>query len=239
MSAQAESVSSGGQGELQLWPLDRYQRLDVISHVEGFLPASRQEQTRVMMLLDIASQQDEGIASVHLARVFLHQRDASSAEDPKAACRSITRNFVEWAIDARDSGLALDSFNDELKYASPYLLLSDAVELDQERALPLLRTLKFFHLAELKSGKTPEDIGLDPQKEPYTLENKPVKESLESAMSSMSVHDARMLISAALENEDARLDFWAARLRETGKFSLLELRAIALSGLDEIEYDAR
>lgn len=209
--------------------LDRYERLDLMGHVEGFLPVSREEQTRATIIEPFVGR--PGGAAAHLAEVASHQRKAGK-EDTLAAPRRITRQMIGWALDAKQSGRTLDELTADLDEASPELILNRVLDTDDTRA-HLLPFLRFFDLSTLRETQRVDAVGYDPQKVSYDSSNPGIMHYVGEAADRWRVQQVRRRLPDASGHEAARFGFWTyclAKVRE----HYPRLRPIAEEGFDKI-----
>jgi hypothetical protein len=219
---------TGEQGELPFFDrsLDRYDRLDLLHEVEGFLATSQDELTRATIIEPFIDR--PGGAAAHLAEVGAHQRTAGK-DDVLAAQRRITRQIVGWASDAHQSGRTLEGLDDALDGTNPHLVLDRVLEPKDARMLPFLR---FFDLAMLK--QTRRAVGYDPLKVKYVETNAGIMHYVGEAIGHWRVQQVRRRLPNAQAHEAARFDFWTARMREIQRHSPRPLGAIVLAGFDTI-----
>jgi hypothetical protein len=209
--------------------LDRYQRIDTLGEVVGFLPVSKPEQVEVMGLQSFIGL--SGGAARHIAEVAKRQHRTDMA-DPTTTSRKLVRNYVDWMTDAHNSSRALAALADELKEVlNPELRLSRVFEPSQEGLLPFMR---YYDLALIKKTKDIETVGYDPQKVKYDPENAGIMHYLEYAMESWRVQQLRKQLPHAQEHESNRFLFWAERTVEVVNHSPKQLKAIANEGLDKV-----
>ncbi|MBA2279524.1 hypothetical protein H0V99_03760 [Candidatus Saccharibacteria bacterium] len=209
--------------------LDRFQRIEVIYRVEGFLPASKPEQVEAMGLESFIGK--PGGAAKHLAEVVARQRKIKM-EDPMRTARKLTRDYINYAKDAQCSGASLYELDLILEVANPELVLNLVVSRDQSGLLPLLR---FYDLAMLRhSGMNGiKEIGYDPQSVVYDSENGGIMFYVDEAIASWRVHQAKKVLSYAKESEANRYIFFAERLSEISKH-YPKLKPIVEGGFDDI-----
>lgn len=211
--------------------LDRYQRLDTLSRLEGgFLPVTRAEQTEVMGL--VAEIDRPGGAARHLNEVNLHQQKADTL-DPLRAVRRIVREYGGYARDAQQASGQLTHLHQDLRdVLNPELHLDRVIEPTHPGVLPFLR---FFDLMTLRDERRIDKIGYDPQKVSYTPDNGAlVQVYVPWALESWTVHQVRGRLPEALENEAHRKAFWMERLVEVERHSPKQVRAVAKDELDKI-----
>jgi hypothetical protein len=208
--------------------LDRYERLDTLARVEGFLPVSQEEQTEVMGLLSVIDK--PGGAAKHLAEVTIQQKKAG-VDDPAKAASKITRDYIGYAQNAKDSVFALESLTDALTDVNPELILDRVVE-PQEPGL--LEFLRYFDLSLLKDTHDIRKVGYDPQKVDYSKNNSGIMFYLEEALTTWRVHQVRKRLPDALSDQSARFLFFAHRLVEVRDHSSPQLRAIAREGIGKL-----
>lgn len=209
--------------------LDRYQRIETLSYVEGFLPVTRPEQVEAIGLESFPPA--IGGAAKHLAEIALRQR-TTTMKDPNRTVRRIVLNYVNYATDAHVSGKSLEELQavitDDI---NPELILDRVVDIEQPGLLPLLR---YFDLAVMRDTGRLYDIGYDPQKVPYVPENPGIMHFVEEAIGSWRVHQVRRLVLPQAQKHEAnRFMFWTDRLSEVIKHYPL-VRPIAQDGLDKL-----
>lgn len=211
--------------------LDRFQRLETLSLMEGgFLPATSTEVTEVMALEAVLHH--PGGAAKHLAEVVIHQNKANTTDSMRAA-RKITRNYISFAQDAHKAEHDLGLLNKAISIdqdINPELKLNLVVEDTQPGLLPLLR---FFDLSILRETGRVDKLPYDPQKVEYIPTNGGIMFYLGLAMESWRVQQARKKLPEAITNETNRLDFWTTRLKEVQR-SYPVLKQIVTEGLDKI-----
>lgn len=213
--------------------LDRFARIEVIKVIDGFYPASKPEQVEAMGLEAVIDK--PWGTSRHLAEVSRRQIKKAHTDDPQAAVRRITRNYIDWAKDAASSKLELAGIEQEIDYVNPNLgsrIWFDTAETDPTAGM--LKFLRFFDLNMLKSTGSVEAVGYDPQKVSYTKDNGGIMYYLDAALERWNVRQLKQSLPAAISHETARAEFWSARLLEVSKHSPPQLKAIALEGLDKL-----
>lgn len=226
-----------GQNQLPLYEnglpeLDRFQRIEILETVEGFLPTTKAEQVEVMSLLDYPP--NMGGAARHIAEVSRRQHLKTSMEDPASTSRKLVRNYVDWMTDAYKSSHELAQLETDLKEVlNPELRLSRVFEPTQPGLLPFMR---YYDLALLKITGDTEVIGYDPQKVSYTPDNGGIMYYLENALESWRVNQLKRKLPLAQAHESNRFVFFAERLHEVVKHSPNQLKAIANEGFDKL-YD--
>jgi hypothetical protein len=207
--------------------LDRFQRIEVLDHVEGFLPTTQSEQVEAVTLVDFKERL--GGAARHLAEVAAHQRGAETTDNMRAP-RKLTRSYIDWALDAQKASQEMEALKHELDTdVNPHLAMATVVEPTQAGLLPLLR---YYDLALLRQMKKIEAVGYDPQKVAYTPENPGIMYYLGEALKSWRVVQVRRLLPEAITHEANRQAFWLERLVEV-KTHYPSLRAIAAEGIDK------
>ncbi len=214
--------------EMQLPFLDRYERIDMLSRVEGFIPTTAGELTEVTGLLSFDAQQ--GGAARHLAEIIRHQQEANT-NDPQRAARKIVRNYINYAEDAKQSASALNELQSVLgEVLNPELILDRVVEPTQPG---LLKFLRFFDLHTLQTTGGIEQVGYDPMKVVYSKDNAGIMHYLGQSLEVWRVHQVRTKLPFAVEDQNNRFAFFEARLGEVVKH-FPYLRPIAQSGLDKL-----
>jgi hypothetical protein len=209
-------------------PLDRFQRIETLSRLDGaFLSASLEEQTEVMGLQSVIS--TPAGAAKHMQEVVLHQNRANT-NDPTRAAKKITRSYVEYAIDAQQRAGELVTLREALTDANPELLVNRVVDAQQPGVLAFLR---YFDLSALRDGVKIDKIGYDPQKVDYSTGNGGIMVYADWAVESWRVHQVRKRLPEAATSEANRLSFWLERLVEIEKHYGM-LKPIAREGLDTI-----
>jgi hypothetical protein len=225
-----------GQEQLPLYhvgepELDRYQRIETLGEVAGFLPVTKPEQVEVMGLMSFSPRQ--GGAAKHIAEVARRQHTKANMEDPTATSRKLVRNYVDWMTNARESSRALSMLETELKEVlNPELKL--AVARDELSQPGLLAFMRYYDLALLAKAGDIESVGYDPQKVAYSTDNQGIIYYLEAAMESWRIQQVRRQLPQAQTHEANRFIFWAERVNEVAKHSPKQLKAIALDGLDKV-----
>ena len=212
--------------------LDRFQRLEVLElDPQGFLPVSKPEQVEVIGLLDVIGK-SWGV-SRHLAEVRRGQNTANST-DPEKAARKITRNYVDWALEAQQTGRELEELRVQLADINPELSLAEPDLRNDIGRIGLLKFMRFFDLATLRSTGKVETVGYDPQKVKNTEDNPGIVAHLEMGESSWRVGQVKRKLGLAQEDTKKRFLFWRPRLEEITKHSPKNLAAIAHDGLGKI-----
>lgn len=207
--------------------LDRYQRIDTIEYVEGFLAATKEEQNEAMTLIDEIGR--PGGAARHLREVVIHQKKAQTG-DPQAALRKLTRNYIGYAGDALRSTHELEALQATLEDVNPELILDRVISAEQPGLLAFMRD---YDLALLRQTGRPDKIGYDPQKVEYRLDNPGIMVFAQLAVESWRVHQVRKRLPEATGHEAKRGQFWLERLDEV-KRHYPYLRPIVHEGLDKI-----
>ncbi len=212
----------------ELPTLDRFERLDTLERIEGFMPTSQTEQVETLGLQSVIG--SPGGTAKHLAEVIIHQKEAG-VEDHGAAARKITRNYIEWALDAKTSVESLALLGHSLEEANPELILDRVVEPSSPGILEFLR---YFDLGLLRETRDIRKVGYDPQKVAYKKENGGIMVFAELAVSTWRVHQVRKRLPDAIDDQNARFIFFAQRLVEVRDHSDKRLSAVAHAGLDTI-----
>jgi hypothetical protein len=208
--------------------LDRFQRIDALPRLEdGFLPTTLPEQTEVLSLQSFIDR--PGGAARHLAEVVKHQRKADT-DDPQAAARRITRDYINYAQDAKARFYELEALGDELEDANPELILDRVVTATQPGVLAFMR---YFDLSTLRHTGNIRAVGYDPQKTKYLPDNGGIVAHAEMAVESWRVHQVRKRLPEAKQDQANRTGFFLKRLVEV-KDHYPILRPIAAEGLDQI-----
>jgi hypothetical protein len=209
--------------------LDRYQRIETLQRVEGFLPVSKPEQVEVMGLLSFPS--SKGGAAKHLAEIDRRQH-RTEMKDPNRTTRAVARKYVGWMIDAHQSSLELEQLGKHLEEVlNPELKLNRVFEASQPG---LLKFLRFYDLSLLARTGDIKTVGYDPQKVNYSVDNPGIRYYLELAMDSWRIHQLRNGLPYAKAHESNRFAFWAERNSEIIKHSPRSLGAIAHEGFDQV-----
>jgi hypothetical protein len=214
----------------ELPELDRYERLDTLAQVTGFLPVEKAEQVEVMGLQSVID--TPGGAAKHLAEVIV-RRKKEGAEDPGAAARKIVRSYGEWALDAKNSVNSLAALRDTLADANPELLLDRVVEPSDPGVLEFLRYFDLSLLREDGEGALWE-LGYDPQAFKYSKDNPGILFYAGEAASVWRVHQVRKQLPNAIDDQSGRFTFFAQRLTEVIDHSDKKLAAIAHEARDKI-----
>lgn len=213
--------------------LNRFQRIEVISRVEGFLPATKDEQVEALGLQSFP--ECIGGAAKHLAEVVVRQRSANT-DDPMRAARKITRNYIDYAKDAQQSGQALQTLEVDLEEVfNPELRMELVVTPEHVGLRPFLR---FFDLSILKDDKDFRAIGYDPQRVSYATDNGGLIPFLLEALDIWTVKQVKGRLPEAIGAEGNRLDFWTRKLGEVGKYYPI-LKPIVAGGLEELHQKAK
>ncbi len=212
----------------ELPELNRYERIDTLSHIKGFIPATPEEVIEVMGLQSVIDN-SWGVAK-HLAEVTIQQNKAG-VEDPQRAARKITRNYIGYAQDAHDSTKALKSLQDTLDGVNPELILDRVITPDEPGVLEMLR---HFDLHLLNETGNVWKVGYDPQKVKYSKDNPGIMFYAGEAVSAWRVHQVYKAIPNALAEQADRFIFFAKRLVEITEHSPKRLSAIANEGLDQL-----
>jgi hypothetical protein len=214
--------------ETGLPQLDRYQRIDMLDHVEGFLPATRAELTEVTGLESVIGR--AGGAAKHLGEVALRQHKTTMS-DPNRTIRRLTRDYIGYTLDAKKSGAALDELGEALSGdVNPELILDRVCEPTDPG---LLEFLRYFDLMTMRKEGRIDKIGYDPQKVNYVTDNPGIMFYLDQAMASWRVHQVRKRLPEARDQQTRRFDFWVQRVVEISRHYPV-LRPIAEDGLDKI-----
>ena len=209
--------------------LDRFDRLEMLDRVQGFLPTSPQEIVEATGLQSVIGR--PGGAAKHLNEVAVHQKRAAKT-DHNRALRSITRSYIGFAVDARQSVADLTDLQTELtEVLNPHLRLNRVFEPDQRG---LLRFMRFFDLATITDEMSKWAAGYDPLKVPYKADNPGIMFYLEQAMEQWRVHPVRARLPQAIASETNREKFWTERLEEVHDHYPI-LRSIVEEGLDKLE----
>lgn len=214
--------------EQRLPQLDRYQRIDVLQKVEGFLPTSQKELTESLSLQSFIG--SKGGAAKHLAEIDARQHKTAMT-DPNRSTRRVVREYIGYAMDARQSSNQLEALQTALIDVNPELILNRAVEHDQPGLLPFLR---YFDLSVMRETGRLDTIGYDPQKVAYVPDNPGIMFYLGEGLASWRVQQVRQQLPIASRDQAERLAFWAERLGEIANHSSYQLKAIAQEGLDTI-----
>lgn len=213
----------------ELPALNRFQRLDTLARIVGFMPVSRTEQVEAMGLESFTNSPYG--AAKHLAEVARHQKKAG-VEDVGRAPRKITRNYINYAKDAKNSAIALKQLQTELvKILNPELVLDRVFEPEQPG---LLEFLRFFDLGLLRQTGDETVMDYDPQAVDYSKDNPEIVSYLKEAMSIWTVHQVRKKLPEAVADQSARFHFFVDRLVEISKYSPRDVSAVAHDGLDEL-----
>lgn len=207
--------------------LDRFQRIETLDKVEGFLPTSRIEQVEALSLESFIGR--PGGATKHLAEVARHQTRADT-DDNMRGPRRITRQYIDWALDAQKAGRELSSLQQQLREdVNPTLRLNRVFLPEEPGLLPLLR---YYDLALLRRTGSIESVGYDPQRVEYAPDNPGIMFYLQAALESWRVRQVTRLLPDAISHEALRASFWIERLVEV-KDGYPGLRGIAQEGLDK------
>ncbi len=230
-------MSAGEQAPLPFYEkglphLDRFQRIEVLSsNPEGFLPTSKPEQVEAMGLQALIDK--SWGTSKHLAEVRRGQNKARTS-DPERASRKITRNYVDWALDARETSINLSQLEADIKDINPELSLSEP-DLSHDIAVGgLLKFLRFFDLSTLRDKGRIQDVGYDPQSVNYSPDNPGIMAHLEMAKDSWRLGQVKRKLELAQQDSGNRFVFWMNRLVEVKKHSPKNLAAIASEGIDKV-----
>jgi hypothetical protein len=207
--------------------LNRYQRIEMIEEVQGFLPTNFIEVTEATGLQSFIGR--PGGAAKHLAEVVLGRRNAKTS-DPLAAARRITHEYIGFAVDAKQSGAGMSELQEALTDVNPELVVGEVVRPTDPGMLPFFR---FFDLSLLRKDGSPDKMAYDPLRVKYVPENGGITYYLGEAISSWRVNQVTRKLPAARSHEAARLDFWLQRIVEVGKH-YPKLRPITEEGLDKI-----
>lgn len=211
--------------------IDRFQRIEVLSNIEGFLPTTKREQVEALSLQSFSSKR--GGAAKHLAEIAIHQ-NKTNMEDPSRTTRSVTREYATWAFDAKASFDTLQTLDEAInEEINPELRLNRVFKPTQEGLLSFMR---WYDLSQMRLDKGFNNIGYDPQKVEYTNSNGGIMFYLAEAMESWRVQQVRRKISLAQEHETQRFEFWTERLIEIEEH-YPSLRNIAQEGLSKL-YDS-
>lgn len=209
--------------------LDRFERLDMLDRVQGFLPTSPVEVTEATGLQSFIGK--PAGAAKHLNEVAWHQKKAAT-DDHNRALRSITRSYIGFAVDAQQSRVDLINLQTELvEVLNPQLRLNRVFEPNQRGLLAFMR---FFDLATIADQQSNQALGYDPLEVDYNLENPGIMFYLEQAMEQWRVHPVRKRLPNAITSEASRQQFWTERLEEVREHYPI-LRPIAEDGLSKLE----
>lgn len=204
----------GRERAQELPGLNRFDRIDTLGRIVGFLPASLPEQTEVLSLQSFITRPSG--AAKHLAGVARHQQGAAT-DDPLRAPRAITRGYIDWATDAQASVDALKSVQDELAEDVNPKLVMDRVFDSEKPDARLLPFLRFFDLSVLRDTGDINAVGYDPQKVKYTPDNNGIMFYLDQALATWHVQQVRKQLPQAISHETNREAFWIARIGEVAR----------------------
>jgi len=207
--------------------LDRFQRIEVLSRVEGFLPATKPEQVEALAL---ESYRDvPGGAAKHISEIVRRQHK-NGTEEPIVTGRRVVHDYIGYAKDAQVSGKALTDLADELDYANPELILDRVVTAEHPG---MVKFLRFFDLSVLRDDKGFGALGYDPQSFPYNTENRGIMFYVGEAVGRWTVHQVRTHLPDAIESEENRAEFWTWPLQDVEKY-YRGLKDLAVEGLNEL-----
>ncbi len=207
--------------------LDRYERLDVLARIAGFMPAGQNEQNEAISLYSFIGQR--GATARHLAEVAIQQGRAG-IEDTLRGPRSIVRKYGKYAADAQMSAAQLALLGAELEDVNPGLTIDQVTEPDQPGLLPYLR---FYDLSLVRQTKDKDAPGYDPQKVDYLSTNPGIVYYLELKMPQWPVKEVRGQLPKAISNEASRSNFWTERLAEVDTY-YPKLRPVVRDVLDKL-----
>lgn len=214
--------------------LDRYQRIEVLDQVEGFLPATKPEQVEAMSLQSFIEK--PWGTSKHLAEIATgRNKENIDTQDPEAAVRKIVHNYVDWAMDAHKSSHELATLAEAIEFTNPELKLYKLDELQTPEAQAgLVKFLRFYDLSVLAKTGDIEAVGYDPQNVNYSTDNPGIMYYLGLASEVWRVHSVRGRLPDAQGHEGKRFLFWMERLTEVRAHSTGAVRAIAARGIDQV-----
>jgi len=210
--------------------LDRFERIEAIDYVSGFLPVSKPEQVEALSLQNFPEK--VGGAAKHLAEVVLRQK-SQKVDDPLRAAKKLTRNYIDYALDAQNSADKLGRFAEVLdEVMNPELRLSVVLENDI-RQPGLIPYKRFVDLSKLKNEGSYSKMDYDPQKVKYTPENGGLDYYLMVDTEEWRVGGVKRVLPEAQASESNRQAFWMSKLVEVAK-GYPKLRPIASEGLDKL-----
>lgn len=211
--------------------LDRYQRIEILAEIEGFLPVSRPEQTQAIGL-EAVIEKPHGTSKL-LAEVALRSKKYMM-EDVSRASRKIVRNYVDWALDAQTTTQQLNILAEELAEINPGLSLAEPDLAYDIGRVGLLKFLRYYDLSQLRETDDVDRLPYDPQRVNYSEDNGGIMAHLEMALASWRVGQVKRKLPLAQQDSSNRFLFWTPRLVEVTKHSTGSLKAIAQEGLDKI-----
>jgi hypothetical protein len=231
MSVEQPELFSG-----ELPSLDRYERLETIQKIHGFHPSMIQEQNEIMRMDPFLN--TPGGAATHLAEVILRQKKSPNVTDYTRAARSLTRGYIDYALDAQRSVTDMESLRDSLPGIRPSLLLQDVTDEEGETITPIelgvIPYMRYLDLNLLCITRSLSKIGYDPQKPKYEARNPAIVFYAKEMMGKKTVQQVAKELPAAISDQVARFVYFVERVHEIEKHTYNPLRGVAQSGLNKI-----
>ncbi len=206
----------------------------------GYLPFSRTEGRTALDIvdyLDNKSQYPAGLGN-RLQEVYRRQLRVGGKQMAERALKSLAFVYGDFAFNAQSQLVALESLHIDLidDHFNPNFTLAQDFPDDHVGFAPLVRYMDVvalrdkgvqhtvFNPIKIETTRTILANNGDDKKhktiaDPYTNQNvsPQVQQRINQVVDTTRVGEVRKPLDAAVKNEQARLDFWAARLRDTRK----------------------
>jgi hypothetical protein len=208
----------------------------------GFLPFTDAEKTMGSEMLDYLGNKAAYPAGLgnRLQEIFLRQKGVGGIDMAKRALISVAFEYGDFALNAQAQLAALRDLQDEFKddHFNPGVTLAEDFPEGHPGIAPLVRfndilmlrqegvqvttfnPLKGIERRTVKANST-DTLQHKVIEDRYTTPETPeeVAYRIDSFSESTRIATVRPLVDAAVANEQARFDFWTARLRDTRRHS--------------------
>jgi hypothetical protein len=199
-------------------PSTRAERLYAVKEKLGFYPETFRELTEATTL--ISYPEDPNIVNRHLGEIFVHQdRPTTQTDDPRAAIRSVTQEFAEYAAASRSNVFfatdCRDMLVDKKPLVSPLTSLANVPGLVQ----PLVEASArgYGQLVRHRDLSCYEDLlneGVEPLKLRYTSNNPDLAtmDRIAAVLTQVRYIDGLKLVESVIKNQRHRQEFWTGQL---------------------------
>ncbi len=218
--------------------IERLERFETVKQQHGFYPASLRELSEVTTI-DAFSEKQWGV-SKHLGEIAQHQ--IKHGYDPDASAQSVVTEYARFAHNARSEATRLMQLAAELAEVDAHTF--STLNPDHAVTAPGL-LVRFLDWEDFARGDHESDelyplvrytdnVALDPREFGRQNPSRPMRDYIDSRLSSLRLDQARKSTQRAIQDRQAALSYWQTQLEGIQQYSTGPARVIAASELDKL-----